>query len=93
MPHPLDLNYELLKANLAVVERSSDEFKVIEKYLRATEPGYTKLQIIDVWKVDRHGVVRKTASVYFKYTARPSVFPRKLGNRGIRRVLKFQGTT
>ena len=77
MPHPLDLNYELLKANLAVVERSSDEFKVIEKYLRATEPGYTKLQIIDVWKVDRHGVVRNIASLCYKYTTWPSAFSLK----------------
>ena len=57
MPHPLDLNYELLKASLSVVDQSSDEFKLIEKYLRATESGYRKLQIIDVWRVDRHGVV------------------------------------
>ena len=77
MPHPLDLNYELLKANLAVVDRSSGEFKVIEKYLRATEPGYTKLQIIDVWKVDRHGVVRKKQHqcTVYKLTAWPSTLP------------------
>ena len=66
MPHPLDLNYELLKADLSLVDRGSDEYKIIEKYLRSTEPGYTKLQIIDVWKVDRHGVVRD-ASVYDKH--------------------------
>ena len=66
MPHPLDLNYELLKADLSLVDRGSDEYKIIEKYLRSTEPGYTKLQIIDVWKVDRHGVVRD-ASVCHKH--------------------------
>ena len=49
-----------------MVGRGSDEYKIIEKYLRSTEPGYTKLQIIDVWKVDRHGVVRN-ASVYHKH--------------------------
>ena len=64
MPHPLDLNYELLKANLVLVDRSGDEFRIIEKYLRATEPYYTKIQIMDVWKVDRQGVVRTISSVY-----------------------------
>ena len=57
MPHPLDLNYELLKADLVHIDKKEREYDVIEKYLRATEPTYRKLEIIDVWKVDRHGVV------------------------------------
>ena len=56
MPHPLDLNYELLKADLSVVDRSSEEYKVIERNLRST--SYSNLHIIDVWRVDRNGVVR-----------------------------------
>jgi poly [ADP-ribose] polymerase len=56
VPHPLDLNYELLKADLSVVDRSSDEYKVIERNLRST--SYSNLNIIDVWRVDRNGVVR-----------------------------------
>lgn len=56
MPHPLDLNYELLKADLSGVDRSSDEYKIIERNLQST--GYSHLHIIDVWRVDRKGVVR-----------------------------------
>lgn len=62
MPHPLDLNYEFLKADLSVVDRSSDEYKVIERNLRST--SYSNLNIIDVWKVDRNGVVRYLASLF-----------------------------
>jgi poly [ADP-ribose] polymerase len=62
VPHPLDLNYELLKADLSVVDRSSDEYKVIERNLRST--SYSNLNIIDVWRVDRNGVVRdETTSI------------------------------
>ena len=57
MPHPLDLNYELLKADLSVVDCSSEEYKIIEKNLRST--GYPHLHLIDVWRVDRKGVVRE----------------------------------
>ena len=57
MPHPLDLNYELLKTDLALVDNKSSEFSIIEKYLRSTEPMYRKLEILDVWRVDRQGVV------------------------------------
>ena len=60
MPHPLDLNYELLKADLSVVDRSSEEYKIIEKNLRST--GYPHLHLIDVWRVDRNGVVRGRAA-------------------------------
>lgn len=55
--HPLDLNYELLKADLTLLDKKSSEFSLIEKYLRGTEPQYRKLEIMDVWKVDRHAVV------------------------------------
>ena len=58
MPHPLDVNYELLKTDLTVLDKKSSEFGVIEKYLRSTEPLYRKLTILDVWRVDRHNVVR-----------------------------------
>ena len=57
MPHPLDLNYELLKTDLALLDKKSHEFGVIEKYLRSTEPHYRRLEVLDVWRVDRHNVV------------------------------------
>ena len=59
MPHPFDLNYELLKTDLVLLDRKSSEFSVIDKYLQSTQPTYRKLEILDVWRVDRHGVVRK----------------------------------
>ena len=57
MPHPLDMNYELLKTDLTVLDKKSSEFGVIEKYLQSTEPHYRKLMILDVWRVDRHNIV------------------------------------
>ena len=47
MPHPLDVNYELLKAKLQHLDKSQEQYAVIEKYLRATEPHWRKL-----WKVN-----------------------------------------
>ena len=60
MPHPLDLNYDLLKANLVHLDKKGEEYGFIEKYLRATESSWRKLELMDVWKVDRHGVVSLT---------------------------------
>ncbi len=57
MPHPFDVNYESLKANLVHLEKTGDEFAVLEKYLKATAPQYRKLEILDVWKMDRDGAV------------------------------------
>ena len=57
MPHPLDMNYELLKTDLTVLDKKSSEFSVIVKYLQSTEFRYQKLKIVDVWRVDRHNIV------------------------------------
>ena len=53
MPHPLDVNYELLKAKLQHLDKSQEQYAVIEKYLRATEPHWRKLKILDMWEVNR----------------------------------------
>ena len=53
VPHPLDVDYMSLKAKLEHVKTSDDDYKVINKYLNATMPSYQKLEIIDVWRVDR----------------------------------------
>jgi len=51
-PNALDVNYGLLKCDIEPVKPGSDEFKVLEKYLRATEN--TKLGIVDIFKINRH---------------------------------------
>jgi len=55
LPHPDDANYKLLKADLTAVDRDSDEFAFIEKYLRNTEAQGSKITIMDVYAVNRHG--------------------------------------
>lgn len=57
VPHPLDVNYKLLKAKLQHLDKSQEQYAVIEKYLRVTEPHWRKLKILDVWEVDREGEV------------------------------------
>ena len=39
------------------MDKKDEEFGVLEKYLRATEPQWRKLEILDVWKVDRDKAV------------------------------------
>ena len=51
------MNYELLKAKLQHLEESQEQYAVIQKYLRATEPQWRKLKILDVWEVNREGEV------------------------------------
>ncbi|KAG9353256.1 hypothetical protein JZ751_017832 [Albula glossodonta] len=52
VPHPLDQDYLSLKCELSLLQKDTEEFKVIQKYLKATahQNGPT---IIDVWKVNR----------------------------------------
>ena len=56
-PHPLDVNYESLKAGLSHVKEEEEEYDVIEKYLTATKPSWRKAQLLDVFRVDREGEV------------------------------------
>ncbi|CAF0931863.1 unnamed protein product [Brachionus calyciflorus] len=51
-PHPVDVNYDLLKCKLELLDKDSQEFKIIQNYTNETQ-GYYKCGIIDVWKVDR----------------------------------------
>ncbi len=53
VPHPLDVNYTSLMTKLNHIGKSENEYKIINKYLTATRPSYQKLEIIDVWRVDR----------------------------------------
>ena len=63
VPHPLDVNYELLKAELQHVDKGKEKFAMIEKYLKATEPQWRRLQILDVWEVNREGEVGRSMPV------------------------------
>ncbi|XP_017271173.1 protein mono-ADP-ribosyltransferase PARP3 [Kryptolebias marmoratus] len=53
VPHRLDQDYKSLKCRLTLLDKKTKMFKIIEKYLKATSGGYYKMDIIDVWEVDR----------------------------------------
>ncbi|XP_056293849.1 protein mono-ADP-ribosyltransferase PARP3 [Pseudoliparis swirei] len=53
VPHPLDQDYNSLKCSLKLMEKDSETFKIIEKYMKVTSNGYRKQQILNVWEVDR----------------------------------------
>ncbi|XP_056381095.1 protein mono-ADP-ribosyltransferase PARP3 isoform X2 [Hyla sarda] len=53
VPHPLDVDYELLKCQLSLLDTKSKEFKVIDTYVKHTGPTYRHLKILNVWRVDR----------------------------------------
>lgn len=57
-PHPLDTNYEQLKCKLDLLDKNSEEFKVIEEYAKETK-GYYPCQILNVWKVEREDEVKR----------------------------------
>ncbi|XP_075039916.1 protein mono-ADP-ribosyltransferase PARP3-like [Mixophyes fleayi] len=53
VPHPLDVDYQLLKCELNLLDSKSKEHKVIDKYVKQTGPTYRHLKILNVWRVDR----------------------------------------
>ncbi|XP_069010078.1 protein mono-ADP-ribosyltransferase PARP3 [Embiotoca jacksoni] len=53
VPHPLDQDYTSLKCMLNLIDRDTDTFKIIEKYLKETSGEYSKPKILNVWEVDR----------------------------------------
>ncbi|XP_019856101.1 PREDICTED: poly [ADP-ribose] polymerase 3-like [Amphimedon queenslandica] len=55
VPHEFDVNYASLKAKLEHVKKEDSDYKIIETYLRQTEPSYRKLEIVDIWRVSRDG--------------------------------------
>ncbi|KAK3734446.1 hypothetical protein RRG08_029121 [Elysia crispata] len=55
-PHPCDVNYGLLNCDLNTLDKTSVEFKTLEKYFHATEgSGWRKLKLKDIWSMKRHG--------------------------------------
>ena len=74
VPHPLDVNYELLKTRLSHVGKGEEGYGIIDKYLKATEPVWRKLEIMDVWEVDRDGEVGQRSSYASSASQLPSHF-------------------
>lgn len=60
--HPIDAQYEKLKADIEVLDKKSEEFDLLQKYVTnthgATHTQYG-LEIDEVFKVRRHGEERK----------------------------------
>ncbi|CAN0465645.1 unnamed protein product, partial [Discosporangium mesarthrocarpum] len=54
VPHPTDVNYGLLKADLKLVHPGSEEHDVIKVYLNNTM-GPRKVELYDIWSVNREG--------------------------------------
>ena len=57
VPHELDVQYETLHANLTHLNPKSHEYQVVSKYMTATSGQWRKIKLLDVWGVDRQGVV------------------------------------
>ncbi|CAL8335429.1 unnamed protein product [Lota lota] len=53
VPHPLDQNYNSLKCSLELLGSTTEEFKVIETYLKVTAFDQNPPKIRNVWKVNR----------------------------------------
>lgn len=59
---PIDKHYEQLKTKLVPIDRDSDEFKTLEKYVQNTHAETHRtydLEIVDIFKVERSGEARR----------------------------------
>ncbi|XP_036339224.1 poly [ADP-ribose] polymerase [Rhagoletis pomonella] len=60
--NPLDKHYDQLKAKIEPIDKNSEEFEILETYVRNTH-GEThrmyKLEIVDIFKVARQGETRR----------------------------------
>jgi len=53
LDHPHDVNFGVLNCGMTLLDKKSNDFKVIEKYTEQTKGGWTNPKILDVWEVDR----------------------------------------
>jgi hypothetical protein len=64
---PIDLHYKKLKCNMEVVEKESDEFKEVIKYVEnthaATHSNY-KLEVEDIFRINRESESNKFKSLH-----------------------------
>ncbi|XP_064632694.1 protein mono-ADP-ribosyltransferase PARP3-like [Lineus longissimus] len=58
--HPLDINYGLLGCDLELMDKESNEYKMLETYCEATQ-GYRKVSVDQIWAVNRHPEVKRFA--------------------------------
>lgn len=54
-PNPADINYGKLKCDLEYVDPKSEEYALIERYLKNTGAQYYNLKLIDAFRMNRHG--------------------------------------
>ncbi|XP_057311837.1 protein mono-ADP-ribosyltransferase PARP3-like isoform X2 [Hydractinia symbiolongicarpus] len=60
-PHPLDVNYGLLKCGLTRVKPSENAYKVISKYIDNTKSS-GGIKLLDIWEVDRQDEDKRFAA-------------------------------
>jgi poly [ADP-ribose] polymerase len=58
LSNPIDAQYEKLACDISVLDKKSEEFKLVDKYVKnthgSTHTSYT-LEILEVFKLERHG--------------------------------------
>jgi len=52
-PNPVDLNYERLNCNMSAIQKGSEEFDMIEKYI--ANGGGSRLEMVDCFNITRDG--------------------------------------
>ena len=55
IPNPIDVNFDQLKIKMKTLDKSSDDFKMIEEYVANGKGCYNGLRIVDAFKIDRDG--------------------------------------
>ena len=55
LPHPSDLNYEQLKADLSLLDTNTSEYQQIQRYFDETKSQqYCSMKLRNAWTVNRH---------------------------------------
>ncbi|EMP24541.1 Poly [ADP-ribose] polymerase 1, partial [Chelonia mydas] len=55
---PIDINYEKLKTNIKVIDKDSEEAKIIKQYVKNTHASTHNaydLKVVDIFKIEREG--------------------------------------
>jgi hypothetical protein len=51
VPNPLDTNFDQLKIKMNTLDVKSDDFKMIEEYVKNGKGHYSGLRIVDAFKI------------------------------------------
>lgn len=60
--NPIDHHYEQLKTDIITIDKNSDEYKILEKYVQNTHAETHRsydLEIINIYKISRKGELRR----------------------------------